>query len=153
MNELKPEKVFVEIKNEKWEIKYDFNSLSDIEDYYGSFEKAFAKDNIVKLKTIRYLLWQGCSFNPEFRKIYASPIILGKDLKLPDIVKLKTIRYLLWQGCSFNPEFRKIYASPIILGKDLKLPDLEKYADALSKAFENALPKVKLKKVEEPAPE
>jgi len=114
MNELKTEKVFVEIKNEKWEIKYDFNSLSDIEDYYGSFEKAFAKDNIVKLKTIRYLLWQGCSFNPEFRKIYASPIILGKDLKLPD---------------------------------------LEKYADALSKAFENALPKVKLKKVEEPAPE
>lgn len=113
MSEFKPEKVYLELDSERWEVKYDFNALVDIEDYFGTIEKAFSQENVAKFKTIRYLLWEGCVHSSEFKKKYPSPVIFGRKLILKDI---------------------------------------EKYASAITKAFENAFPPANQEKKEEPPP-
>jgi hypothetical protein len=59
VKDVRQKPVTIELGNKKWQLLYDLNAFAELEEMYGSVEKAMDELEKGTLKAIRAILWAG----------------------------------------------------------------------------------------------
>ena len=68
LEEIKPQKLPIKIKNKVYNLKYDFDSFATIEQMLGSIPEAFNSLNKFDLSVIKIFIWTGLDGEEEISK-------------------------------------------------------------------------------------
>lgn len=59
LQDIKPEKVFIELNDRQLELRYDLNAFAELEEVYGTVDKAMKAMEDGSIRAIRVMLWAG----------------------------------------------------------------------------------------------
>lgn len=88
-NNVKVKNIIIRLNGETHELKYDMNSMCEVEERYGDIETAFKKlqENNKSFNTLRFLLWAGLLHEDEKLTQYQ----VGKMINFLDIDKVEEL--------------------------------------------------------------
>jgi hypothetical protein len=130
LEEIKIKGVPVKLKGEDYHIKFDLNSFAELEDKYGSIEKAMIKFRGEIVKDANGVAIVARDAKDE--------VIIDKKTGKPQLKRsfsIKLLRTILWAGLIHqNPNLTEMEVGAMLDFDDL-IPVMEKVADAIDIAM------------------